>query len=114
MSYILLAWIFSFTIWQAISQCPSGALTCIFRHDIDVTLDSENNRSIATHGGKEIGECVYEVTESGYNIYHTGVSLDHQGKGIAKRLVYKVIEEAERGCINVTATCSYARKVLEG
>ncbi len=100
-------------IWQAISQCPSGALTCLYRHDIDVSIDPENFRSIATYKGKEIGECDYQVAESGYNIYHTAVSPDHQGKGIAKRLVYKVLEQAERDCVNVTATCSYARKVME-
>ncbi len=100
-------------IWQAISMCPSGALTCLYRHNIDVTLDSENFRSIATHNRKEIGECDYQATESGYNIYHTAVSPDHQGKGIAKRLVYKILEDAERKCIDVTATCSYARKVME-
>ncbi len=34
-------------------------------------------------------------------------------RSIAKRLVYKVMEQAERDCVNVTATCSYARKVIE-
>lgn len=100
-------------IWQAISQCPSGALTCLYRHGIDVTFDSQNCRSVATDNGKEIGECTYQPSENGWNIYHTGVSSDYQGKGIAKRLVYKVIEEAERRCTDVTATCSYARKMLE-
>ncbi len=57
------------------------------------------------YNGKEIGECDYSTTESGWNIYHTGVSSDYQGKGIAKRLVYKVLEEAERNCVNVSATC---------
>lgn len=30
-------------IWQAISQCPSGALTCLYRHDIDVSIDPEKS-----------------------------------------------------------------------
>ena len=100
-------------IWQAISQCPSGALTCLYRHDIDVTFDQESNRSIALDNGKEIGECDYQITDDVWNIYHTGVSSAYQGKGIAKRLVYKVLEEAERSNAKVTATCSYARKILE-
>ena len=100
-------------IWQAISQCPSGVLTCLYRHDIDVTLDLNDHRSIAIDDGSEIGECCYQVTESGWDIYHTGVSPDYQGKGIAKRLVYKVLEEAERNDIKVTATCSYAKKLLD-
>lgn len=100
-------------IWQAISKCPSGALTCLYRHNIDVTMDSENSRSIATLDGKEVGECCYQQTDGGWNIYHTGVSPDCQGKGIAKRLVYKVLEEAERNKIKVEATCSYAKQMLE-
>ncbi len=99
-------------IWQAISQCSSGALSCLYRHGIDVVQDAENSRSIAIDNGKEIGECDYQVTENSWNIYHTGVSLNYQGKGIAKRLVYKVIEAAERNCVDVTATCSYVRKLL--
>ena len=100
-------------IWQAISQCPSGALACLYRHNIDVTFDQDKCRSVAIDNGKEIGECVYQATESGWNIYHTGVSPEYQGKGIAKRLVYKVLEEAERGCVSIVATCSYARKIIE-
>ena len=73
---------------------------------------SDCRSKIATDNGKEISECDFEATDSGWNIYHTGVSPEYQGKGIAKRLVYKVIEEAGRKCMNVVATCSYARKML--
>lgn len=100
-------------IWQAISKCPSGALSCIYRHDIDVRMDPENNRSVAFDGDKEIGECDYHVTPDGISIFHTGVSREYQGKGIAKRLVYKVLEHAEHQKQKVTASCSYARMVLE-
>lgn len=99
-------------IWQAIEQCPSGALTCVYRHDVDVTLDSANCRSVAFLNGKKIGECDYEVTEAGWNIYHTEVDPEHGGKGIARRLVYKILEDAERKKVNVVATCSYAVKVM--
>lgn len=100
-------------IWQTISKCPSGALTCMYRNNVDVTLDLENNRSIAVLDGKQIGECCYQQTDSGWNICHTVVSPDYQGKGIAKRLVYKVLEEAERNNIKVESTCSYADKLLD-
>lgn len=99
-------------IWQAISQCPSGALTCLYRHNIDVVMDVESCRSVALDNGKEIGECIYQASDGIWNIYHTGVSLDYQGKGIAKRLVFKVLEAAERNNVQVTATCSYAMKML--
>lgn len=99
-------------IWQAVSRCPSGALSVVYKHDVEVVLKAEEHRSIALLGDKEIGECDYQVTADGYNIFHTGVSREYEGKGIARRLVYKVIEEAEKHSVNVTASCSYAVKVL--
>ena len=99
-------------IWQAIQQCPSGALSCVYRHDIDVVMDDEKCRSVAYDGDKEIGECDYEITESGWNIYHTGVSPEYRGKEIAKRLVFKVFEAADRSHAKIRATCSYAAKML--
>ncbi len=100
-------------VWQAISKCPSGALTCIYKHDIKVVMEPEACRSVAFDGDKEIGECDYIKSAGGWNIVHTGVSPEYTGKGIAKRLAYKVLEEAERNKENVTASCSYAVKILE-
>ncbi len=45
-------------------------------------------------------------------LYHTGVRPEYEGKGIARRLVYKVIEVSERNGKRMGATCSYAAKVL--
>ncbi len=100
-------------VWQAISECPSGALTCVYTHGTTITLDNENNRSLVFDGVRQIGECDWQVTDCGWIIYHTEVSPDYGGKGIAKRLVYKVIEAAEQSKQIVTATCSYAVKILD-
>ena len=125
-------------IWQTVSQCPSGALSCVYNHDIRVIFDEERQCSLALDGDKEIGECCYEtdagdgrtneaVSGSGsadepaggenhtaaWTIVHTGVRPEYEGKGIAKRLVYKVTEEAEKRKIAVIPVCSYAAKVLK-
>ena len=100
-------------VWQAISKCPSGALSCLYRHNIEVKTEPENCRSVAFDGDKEIGECDYQVAEGGWNIYHTEVIQEYGSRGIARRLVYKVIEEAERSKVKIGATCSYALKILE-
>ena len=34
-------------VWQAVSRCPSGALTCIYNHEVTIEYDKENSRSIA-------------------------------------------------------------------
>ena len=100
-------------IWQTIEKCPSGALGVLFRHGINVEMDLANNRSVAFDGDKEIGECDYDISADGWIIYHTGVNTGYEGKGIAKRLVYKVLEAAEKSKTGVDATCSYALKIIK-
>ena len=99
-------------VWQAVSKCPSGALTCIYNHGVRIEYDKENARSLAFVDDRIVGECDYEETQNGWIIYHTEVDEKYSGKGIAKRLVYRLIEQAERSKTEVSATCSYAVKVL--
>ena len=99
-------------VWKTVETCPSGALQIQYRHGIDVVMETAKHRSIALDGEKLIGECEYSETPDGWVIYHTGVRPEYEGKGIARRLVYKVIEAAERNGVQISATCSYAAKVL--
>ncbi len=99
-------------VWQAIEKCPSGALKCLYRHNDDIRYEPEKCRTAAYDGGKMIGECDYEESDGGWNIYHTEVLPEYEGKGIAKRLVYKLIEESERNKTILLASCWYARKVI--
>ena len=99
-------------IWQTVEKCPSGALTVTYNHDVDVIYDEAGQRSVALHGTDMIGECDYEVTADGWNICHTEVSPEFGGKQIAKRLVFKLLEEAEKRKISIAATCSYADKLI--
>ncbi len=99
-------------IWQTVSECPSGALTCVYNHDISVVLDTDSCRSVAYDGDRQIGECDYQTGPDGWNIYHTEVLPEYGGKSIAKRLVYKIIEAAEKAKALIIPTCSYAAKVL--
>lgn len=99
-------------IWQAISKCPSGALSCVYDHGISVVFNEESSKSEAYDGEKLIGECDYIASSDQWTITHTEVSPEYGGKGIAKRLVYKVTEEAERRGAKIVPLCSYAAKVL--
>ena len=123
-------------VWKAVSACPSGALTCVYPHDVKIELDEAAHRSVAYIGSSatdsndqrtanasetnsptptsanRIGECDYDVTPDGWVIYHTEVDSEYGGKGIAKRLIYKIVEAAERAGATVIPTCSYAAKVL--
>lgn len=99
-------------IWKAISNCPSGALKVTYNHGVKAELKEEENRCVAILDGKEIGECDYSDEGESREIYHTHVLPEYGGKGIAKRLVYKVIEAAEKKKLTVIPSCSYAEKVL--
>lgn len=100
-------------IWQSIAKCPSGALSIVYNHDVRIVFEEVYSRSAAYDGDKRIGECDYQATEEGWVIFHTEVLPEYGKKGIAKRLVYRVTEEAEKRKISLIPTCSYAVKVLK-
>ncbi len=105
-------------IWETVSKCPTGALTCVYTHNVSIELDMDKCRSVAftdseTGPKRQIGECDFKKTEEGWVIYHTEVSPEFGEKGIAKRLVYKVVEAGEREGAHIIPTCSYAKRVLD-
>jgi predicted GNAT family acetyltransferase len=69
---------------------------------------------VAYISGKQVGECDFRRTEDGWVIYHTEVLPEYEGKSIAKRLVYRLLEAAEKEGMKVIPVCSYAAKVLSG
>lgn len=99
-------------IWQTVKQCPSGALDISYNHGIRIEFDEEGCRSVALDGDRVIGECDYEDDGEECTIYHTEVDPAYGGRGIAKRLVFKTAEMAERRKKKINPTCSYAAKVL--
>jgi len=99
-------------VWKAVENCPSGALRILYRHGIDVVMDPDTCRCIARDGDRVVGECEYQSTPDGWCITHTGVSPEYEGKGIARRMVFKVLEAAEKQGVPVSATCSYAAAMI--
>ncbi|MBQ7562878.1 MAG: GNAT family N-acetyltransferase [Lachnospiraceae bacterium] len=99
-------------IWDTVSKCPTGALTILYNNGISVRLEEGDLRSVALNGEQIIGECDYQETEEEVRITHTEVLPEYGGKGIAKRLVYKVVEAAEKSHKRVVPYCSYAAKLL--
>ncbi len=104
-------------IWQTVEKCPTRALTVAFNHGIRIEFEDEGCRSAAYDGdrevgGREVGSCTFRKSPDGWVIEHTIVDPAYGGKGIAKRLVYKVVENAERQQAAVIPVCSYAVKLL--
>lgn len=79
---------------------------------ITIKFIIDKQKSIALDNNFLIGECEYIVNDNTWNIIHTTVNSNYQGQGIAKRLVLKVLENAEKNNIKVIADCSYAKKII--
>lgn len=73
----------------------------------------KENRSVAIVDNNIIGECDYEVDNNKWVITHTIVSEEYGGRGIAKKLVLAIVDEARKNNIKIIPLCSYAKKVLE-
>ena len=72
---------------------------------INIKFIKKENRAVAYDNKIEIGECKFKEVGDTWNIVHTGVDSKYQGRGIAKRLVKCVIENAEDLNKNLIAEC---------
>ena len=97
-------------VTEAIVKCRLGRLP----DPIAIEFDEGNCRSVALDGGNVIGECDFTVSGSIWTITHTGVDPAYGGKGIAKKLVNKLIEEARVRQTRILPLCSYAVKMMTG
>lgn len=81
--------------------------------NIKIKFEKENKRAVAIDNKNIAGVCKFIENGDTWNIVHTEVDSKYQGKGIARKLVECVIEEAKRNNKNLIAGCSYARKILD-
>jgi len=80
---------------------------------LEIKFEKNNNKSIAYDNDIKIGECEFIEQEQCWNIIHTEVDKSHQGRGIARKLVENVRENAKKYNKKIIAECSYAKKVIE-
>lgn len=97
-----------------IDKCPSKALQYELKEQIEIVFEADCKRSAAYDGAKQIGECEFSVSGNIWIIAHTGVRPAYEGKGIAKKLVLKVIEEARKKNAKIMPLCPYAKRMMEG
>lgn len=95
-----------------IDRCPSRALQYELLNPISIVYEEVLDRSAAYDHGKQIGECEYEEAAGRWVISHTYVDPAYEGKGIARKLVLKVVEAARSKGVKIVPTCSYARRLL--
>lgn len=82
---------------------------------IRIVFEEAERQAIAYDGNKPIGECQYNIDRTGkWIIMHTGVRHEYNGRGIAKRLVEKIIEAARERGTKIIPVCSYAQRMMSG
>ncbi|MBO6262132.1 MAG: N-acetyltransferase [Bacilli bacterium] len=80
--------------------------------DINIIFDEANNQSLAYLDQTQVGECQFEIKEDRWYIVHTGVRPEYGGRGIAKLLVKRIIDEARKRRKKIVPICSYAQKMM--
>ena len=98
---------------DVVDRCPSKALLYELLNPISIVFEEELDRSAAYDRGKLIGECEFDTVDNKWVITHTGVREAYEGKGIARKLVMKVIEAARAKGVKILPVCSYAKKLME-
>ena len=101
-------------IADIIDRCPSKALQYELLNPISIVFEEVLDRSAAYDRGRQIGECEFSPSEKIWIISHTGVEPAYEGKGIARKLVLKVIEAARAKGVKILPVCSYAKKLMTG
>ena len=102
---------------------PFGAILLFLTNDpelIDkkktfiIRFEKKKNRSAAYDGKVLAGFCEFEIEGSIWKITHTIVEEKYGGRGIAKKLVQKVIKKARRKKVRIKPICSYAEHMMVG
>ena len=101
-------------IARILDQCPSMALQYELKSTVRIVFEEDSDRSAAFIGENQIGECEFCVSGNTWSIMHTGVRPEHEGKGIARKLVEKVIDAARTKNAKIIPLCPYAKKMMVG
>ncbi len=79
---------------------------------LEIIFEKDRNRSVALYNGKQIGVCGYTISGETWIIDRTWVRKEYTKQGIARKLVERVLLEAEAAGAIPDATCSYAVDIL--
>ncbi|WP_179007932.1 GNAT family N-acetyltransferase [Winogradskyella forsetii] len=75
---------------------------------------TNRNRFYLINEGTEVGECTYVyVKDHIIDINHTEIDDNYRGQNLGEKLIDAVVNFARKNDIHVSASCPYAKKVLE-
>ncbi|MBR1611334.1 MAG: N-acetyltransferase [Methanobrevibacter sp.] len=81
-------------------------------NEIIIRFEKQNNASRAYDGDRHIGECHFSLLEGRWVISRTDVDLGYEGRGIGRKLIHSVVENARLEGIKIFPMCPYAKSVF--
>jgi predicted GNAT family acetyltransferase len=76
--------------------------------EVKLSLNEKNHGAFYQYDGDEqLGEMVVSIAGSNLTVYHTEVSANAEGKGVAKKLLAAMVEYARKNKLKVIPLCAY-------
>jgi len=75
---------------------------------VELTLnEKKHGRFYINENDEQIAEMQIGISGNDLTVYHTEVSSDHEGRGLAKKLLSAMVEYARKNQLKVIALCPY-------
>lgn len=83
-------------------------------NDVQITINDIGEGSFfLERDGKRLAEMIVRISGKNLVVYHTEVSENLQGQGIASKLFTAMVEHARKYGLNVIPLCSFVRAQFE-
>jgi hypothetical protein len=75
---------------------------------VELTLnEKKHGRFYINENDEQIAEMQIGISGNDLTVYHTEVSPDHEGRGLAKKLLSAMVDYARKNQLKVIALCPY-------
>ena len=76
--------------------------------EVSLYLDDKNyGLFYISENDQQIAEMQISISRKELTVYHTEVSAEHEGKGLAKKLLSAMVDYARKNQLKVIALCPY-------
>ncbi|MCW3107178.1 MAG: N-acetyltransferase [Segetibacter sp.] len=76
--------------------------------EVKLSLNEKNHGAFyLMDGADQLGEMVVGISGANLTVYHTEVSTNAEGKGVAKKLLTAMVEHARKNNLKVIPLCPY-------
>jgi predicted GNAT family acetyltransferase len=82
--------------------------------DYQVERVDQDNKYVIYDGEKVVGQLNFVVLKDKVkNLFHTEIDPEYEGRGLGKKLVQKVLDDAHAEQIKIQATCPFVRAYIQ-